>query len=213
MVAIVELFYFGQDPVFRDEEAVIRATENAVDFVCDRNYTNVILEIGNEIMQGHFHHDILKPGRVAELIRRAKEHARQAHGRDLLVSTSEAALLNVPSQWTYEQIDEVYEVSDCVLLHGGDDVDHGKVGDTSIVVDKIEYIRQRPWFKEKPRPIIFNESDGAQAFGAAVKRKVSFGLHSAEHFQTMFPPRWGVWENGVRWFLERVKLVTTKNDE
>ena len=164
-------------------------------------------------MQGHFHHDILKPGRVAELIRRAKEHARQAHGRDLLVSTSEAALLNVPSQWTYEQIDEVYEVSDCVLLHGGDDVDHGKVGDTSIVVDKIEYIRQRPWFKEKPRPIIFNESDGAQAFGAAVKRKVSFGLHSAEHFQTMFPPRWGVWENGVRWFLERVKLVTTKNDE
>lgn len=208
MVAIVELFYFGQDPVFRDEGAVLRATENGVDFLCERNYGNVILEIGNEIMQGHFHHDILKPGRVAELIHLAKKRARDVHGRDLLVSTSEAALLNVPKQWTWEQIDIVYEASDCVLLHGGDDIDHGKVGDTSIVVDKIEYIRDRPWFKESPRPIIFNESDGDHAFDAAARRNVSFGLHSGPHFQTMFPPKWGVWKNGTTWFFERVKART-----
>lgn len=208
MAVILQLFYFGQDTVFSDADAIRAAADHAVDFVCVRGYRNVLIEIANEAMQGHFHHNILKPGGVVELIHRVRDRAGTAHGRELPVSTSEAALLNIPRQWTEEQIDEVFEASDFVLLHGGDDMDHGRVGDASEVARKIEYIHARPWFKARPRPIVFNESDGDQAFDAAVKRGASFGLHSTEYFQTMWPPRWGVWENGTLWFFRKVKALT-----
>jgi hypothetical protein len=82
-----------------------------VDWVCDKGYGNVIIEIANEVMEGHYHHAILKPGRVSELIRRARERARNQHGRAMLVSTSEAALLS-DRQWAEAQIDEVFSATD-----------------------------------------------------------------------------------------------------
>ena len=208
MVVILQLFYFGQDTVFETETAICSAVDNAVDFVCEHGYRNVLLEIGNEIMLGHFHHDILKPARVHELIVRARIRARDTHGYDLLTSTSEAALLNIPNQWTEAQIDTVFSSADYLLLHGGDNLDHGKVGDESEVAHKIEFIRSRPWFTGRPRPIIFNESDGDRAFDAAVRRGTSFGLHSTPYFQTFWPPRWGVWQNGTLWFFQKVRDIT-----
>lgn len=207
MAVILQLFYFGQDPVFPGEAEVIAATDSAVDFVCARGWGNVIVEIANEVMAGHYHHEILKPARAAELIVRARERAEREHGAALLVSTSEAALLG-RKQWTEDQIDAVFSVSDVVLLHGGDGIDHGEVGDRTEVAKKIDLIQSRPWYRQKPRPIVFNESDGELAFEAAVAKGASFGLHSTPCFQTMFPPKWGVWENETKWFFDKVKAVT-----
>jgi hypothetical protein len=203
MVVILQLVYFGQDTVFRDEDAIRAAVDNAVDFVVGRGYRNVLVEIANEVMKGHYHHAILQPDRVAELIRRARERS----GQKLLVSTSEAALLS-PAQWTPEQIDTVFAASDLVLLHGGEGIDHGEVGDRSEVARKIDLIRSRPWFQSAPRPILFNESEGELAFEAAVARGASCGLHSGPYLQTMWPPRWGVWENEMMWFFRRVRELT-----
>ncbi len=212
MVVILCLFYFGQDTVFQTENAIRNAVDNAVDFICKNGYTNVLLEIANEVMEWHYHHDILKPRKVSELIIQARQRARSLHGCDLPVSTSEAALLN-RSEWPIEAVDEVYSNSDFILLHGGDNLDHGKAGDESEVAEKIDFITSRPWFRERPRPVIFNESDGSLAFDAALKRGVSFGLHSTPYIQTMWPPRWGVWENETLWFFQKVKnLVQTGNN-
>ena len=206
MVVILQLFYFGQDSIFEDEKAIRTAVDSAVDWVCGKGYGNVIIEIANEVMEGHYHHAILKPGRVTELIRRARERARNQHGRAMLVSTSEAALLS-DRHWTEAQIDEVFSATDLVIIHGGDNVETGRVGDAAELVRKVEYIQGRPWFKERPRPILTNESQGEQAFEAIVRRGISYGLHSVL-CQTVFPPRWGVWDNETTWFFKRVMALT-----
>lgn len=208
MVVILQLFYFGQDTVFPDEAAVRAACDSAVDWVCAKGYTNVIVEIANEVMEGHFHHAILKPGRVTELIHRVRDWAKDAHGIDLLVTTSEAALLS-EKQWQEDEIDVVMSGCDICVIHGGDDVETGRVGDTSQLVDKVKRIRSTEWYAAKPRPIITNESQGEAAFDAMVRRGVSFGLHSTT-FQTMYPPRWGVWENDTLWFFDRVRQLTNR---
>jgi hypothetical protein len=41
-----------------------------------------------------------------------------------------------------------------------------------------------------------------------VERGASFGLHSGPYLQTMWPPRWGVWENETMWFFRRVRELT-----
>ncbi len=205
MVVILQLFYFGQDTVFEEEAGILAATDNAVDYVCKRGYQNVLIDIANEVMDGHYHHDLLKPGRIHELIHRARRRAQEAHGRELLVSTSEAAMLS-PKQWTDQEIDSCFCDADVVLLHGGDNIETGKVGDTSELVEKIDHIRNCEWFRARPRPIIFNESNGRGAFEAAVERGVSFGLHSKNQ-QTMWPPKWGVWEPDHLWFFEKSRAL------
>jgi hypothetical protein len=125
----------------------------------------------------------------------------------LLVTTSEAALLS-ERQWTSEQIDEVMSACDILVIHGGDNVETGKVGDASDLVRKVEYLRARPWYTDHPRPILTNEAHGEACFEALLRRGVSFGLHSTT-FQTMYPPRWRVWENDTTWFFDRVKTLTS----
>lgn len=209
MVVILQLFYFGQDTVFDHEDQIRSAVDHAIDYICANGYRNVIIEIANEVMAGHYHHDILKPGRVVELIHRARQRAWDKHGQNLLLSTSEAALLH-PKQWTLEQADMVFEACDLILIHGGDNIETGRVGDTSNLVQKVEFFRSRPWFKYVPRPILTNEADGQQAFEALVKRGVSFGLHSI-YFQTMYPPKWGVGENETTWFFRKVKMLANQD--
>jgi len=197
MVVNLQLFYFGQDPVFEDEQGIKAACDNTVDWLAERGYTNVAIEIANEVMKGHYHHDILKPARAHELIEQVKARAKDKNYR-LYASTSEAALLSV-RQWSIDEIDRTFSASDFVLLHGGA---------VSEVQAKVELIRGRPWYKERPVPLVFNETGGGlPVFWALLAARVSFGLHS-QIFQTMWPPKWGVWPNETTWFFDAVKEVT-----
>jgi hypothetical protein len=71
MVVIVGYFYVAQAAHLRDEAAVIRATDNATQFLLRHRWRNVMVEIDNECDIG-FRHEVLRPERVAELITRVQ---------------------------------------------------------------------------------------------------------------------------------------------
>ena len=48
MVVILGYFYFGQDQQLMDEAAVVRAIEAPLDWLLDRGWRNVLVEINNE---------------------------------------------------------------------------------------------------------------------------------------------------------------------
>jgi hypothetical protein len=140
LVAILGIFYFGQDQRLQDEAAVVRALDNAVDWVLDRDYRNVLIEVNNEC-NVRYDHAILQPDRVHELIERVK--ARPRHGRRLLVSTSYGGG-TIPQE-------NVVRSADFLLLHGNG------VNDPERIAGMVRQTRQVPGYR--PMPILFNEDD------------------------------------------------------
>lgn len=146
MVAILGVFYFGQDERLKDEEAVKRAVDNAVDWVYDHGYCNVMIEVNNEC-NVRYDHAILQPDRVHELIEQVK--ARKPHdpsGRSrprLLVSTSYGGG-TVPKE-------NVVRSADFLLMHGNG------VSDPKRIAAMVRECRRAPGYQ--PKPILFNEDD------------------------------------------------------
>src|SRR5690606_38886304 len=105
MVVILGIFYFGQDQRLQDENAVVAAVDNVVEWIQAKRFTNVIIEVANESDNKSYNHDIITKNRIHELIERIKEKAP-----DLLVSTSFNGGSIPP--------DKVVGVSDFVLIHG-----------------------------------------------------------------------------------------------
>ena len=141
MVVILGLFYFGEDQLLENEEAVKRAVTNAVNWVLQKNYTHVLIEINNECSVGAYDHDILKCDRVHELIRMAKEIKKD--GRSLYVSTSLAGG-HVPN-------DLIVQASDFILIHGNGVQNPARISEIS------REIRQKPVYS--PKPLVNNEDD------------------------------------------------------
>lgn len=140
MAVILGIFYFGQDQRLKDEAAVIRALDNAVEWVLDRGYRNVLIEVNNECNVS-YDHAILRPERVHELIERVKAHRKD--GRRLLVGTSYGGG-TVPKE-------NVVRASDFLLMHGNG------VGDPSRISRMVREARSVPGYR--PMPILFNEDD------------------------------------------------------
>ena len=141
MVAIVGYFYFGQDQVLQDEAAVRRAVENATNWLLDRNYRNVLVEVNNETNVSAYDHEILKPARIHELIEAVKGMNRQ--GRRLLTSTSYGGGA-IPKP-------NVVKASDYLLIHGNG------VKDPKRITAMVRETRQVEGYR--PMPILFNEDD------------------------------------------------------
>ncbi len=134
MVVILGLFYFGEDGPLENEEAIRRAVRNAVTWVLDKGYTNVIIEINNECSVRAYDHDILRCHRVHELITLAKEI--DVGGRSLYVSTSLAGGQVPP--------DNIVEVSDYVLIHGNGVQNHERITEISAQVREKDVYRTMP---------------------------------------------------------------------
>ena len=141
LIVNLGFFYFGQDERLTDEAAVIRAVDNATEWVLAHGYKNVIIEISNEANVPRYDHEILTPPRVHELIERVAWTSKG--GERLLVGTS-FAHLTVPT-------DEVIRTSDFVLLHGNSMHDPTRVG------ARIEDVRASAAYT--PKPIVYNEDD------------------------------------------------------
>src|SRR5262249_17734934 len=147
MVAIVGFFYQAQERRMDDEPSVVRAAEAAVDWLIDKRYTNVLVEVANEADNAGFKYDVVKPsGRAVPLIESLKERSKgrvaSAAGR-VLVSTS----LNggrVPS-------DALARAVDFVLLHGNG------VSDPTRITQMVDETRKLPGYRGQP--IVFNEDD------------------------------------------------------
>ena len=145
MVVILSYFYFGQAGHFADEAAVLRATDAATDWVLQRGYRNVVIELCNEADHGQYP-PILQPGRVVELMQRVVERSRARldtpAGR-LLVSVSLTGG-KVPG-------DPLVAASDFVLLHGNG------VHQSQRIREMVEQVRARRSYRGQP--IVFNEDD------------------------------------------------------
>ena len=72
MVAIVGLFYAGQDQRLEDDEAVKAGVHRAIEWLGGKGYRNILIEIANECDNRGFDRDIIKAPRIHELIELAK---------------------------------------------------------------------------------------------------------------------------------------------
>jgi hypothetical protein len=197
MAVILGVFYFGQDQRLKDEAAVLRALDAAVDWVLDRGYRNVLIEVNNEC-DVRYDHAVLRPERVHELIERVK--ARSRGGRRLLASTSYGGG-TIPRE-------NVVRSADFLLIHGNG------VGDPGRIAEMVRETRRVPGYR--PVPILFNEDDHfdfekpASNFAAAVGEYASWGYFDpgksdySDGYQCP-PVRWGINTERKRAFFARVK--------
>src|SRR2546430_2125911 len=84
MCPIVGLFYFGQQYRLKTDDALLKAADNATDWLLSKGYTNVLIEIANETNHSDYTSPLLKPDRAHELLDRVKNRSN----KKFLVSTS-----------------------------------------------------------------------------------------------------------------------------
>jgi hypothetical protein len=202
MVAILGIFYFGQDQRLADEAAVKRAVDNAIDWVFDHGYHNVLIEINNEC-NVRYDHAILQPDRVHELIEQVKSRTR--NGRRLLVSTSYGGG-TIPKE-------NVVRAADFLLLHGNG------VGDPKRAAAMVRETRQVAGYK--PMPILFNEDDHfafdqhTNNFQAAISEYASWGYFdfrmAGEKFDDGYqsvPVNWDISSRRKKAFFAKLAEIT-----
>ncbi len=201
MVAIVGLFYFGQDQRVKDEAAVKRGVENATRWLLGRGYRNILLEINNECNVKAYDHKILMPERVHELIDMAKNI--RVNGRRLLVGTSYGGNA-VPKA-------NVVKSSDFLLMHGNGVKDPARIAQMVVEARKVEGYR--------PMPILFNEDDHfdfdqpKNNMLAALSTYTSWGYFDpgksdySDGYQCP-PVNWGLNTDRKKAFFALVKTVT-----
>jgi len=199
MVAILGIFYFGQDQRLKDETAVVQAVDNAVDWLFAKGYRNVLVEVNNECNVS-YDHAILKPDRVHELIERVRK--REAGGRRLLAGTSYGGG-TIPRE-------NVVRASDFLLMHGNG------VKDPARIAEMVRKAREVPGYR--PMPILFNEDDHfdfdkpSNNLVAAVGEYASWGYfdpgkNNYEDGYQSVPVRWDLNTDRKKAFFAKVKEV------
>ena len=201
MVAIVGYFYFGQDQRVKDEAAIKRGVVNATNWLLERDYRNVLVEITNETNVKAYDHDILKPPRVHELIELAKK-ARK-NGRRLLVGTSYGGGTPAASN--------VVKASDFLLLHGNGADNPDRIRRMIQTTRSAEGYRPMPILINEDDHFRFNEADNHML--AALGQYVSWGYFDpgksdyADGYQCP-PVNWGINTERKKQFFEKLKEVT-----
>ncbi len=142
MVTILGIFYFGQDERLEDDQAARRAVMNVTDWLIDKAYLNVLIEIANECDNRKYEREIIKRDHIHELISLMQEYSEEK-GYRYPVSTSFNGN-TVPSA-------NVVEVSDFILIHGNG------VHDPARITEMVELTRAMDAYRLMP--IIFNEDD------------------------------------------------------
>ncbi len=200
MAVILGVFYFGQDQRLTDEAAVLRALDGAVEWILDRGYRNVLIEVNNEC-DCPYDHPVLQPDRVHVLIERAASHERD--GRRLLVSTSYGGG-SIPRE-------NVVRAADFLLLHGNG------VGDPSRLAEMVRQTREVPGYR--PMPILVNEDDHFDFdqplcnMTAAIGEYCSWGYFDpgannyVDGYQSV-PTNWGMNTDRKRAFFAKLREIT-----
>jgi hypothetical protein len=200
MVAIVGIFYFGQDQRLRDETAVIRAVDNTINWLQARGYRNVLIEVNNEC-NIKYDHAILQPGRVHELIERVK--SKTQNGRRFLVGTSYGGG-TIPKE-------NVVRASDFLLLHGNG------VSDPNRIAQMVKQTREVKGYRAMP--ILFNEDDHfdfdkpQNNFRAALGEYASWGYFDPgkSNYEDGYqcpPVNWGLNTPRKKAFFELLKQIS-----
>jgi len=192
MIPIVGFFYFGQTHHFRDENAIRQAVINGVEFLKKLNNKNILIEINNE-SDINYEHGILKPHRVHELIKLAREVGEYL----FLVSTSFGGGTIPP--------DPVIQEADFILMHGN--------GQSSQRIrEMVRTVREKT-----DKPIVFNEdSTNIDNLVAAYEEGASWGYYDQgknnyhDGFQSP-PTNWAINTEMKKAFFDKVaELVGIK---
>ena len=200
MAVILGYFYFGQDERLKDEAAVIRATDNATQWLRARGYRHVLVEINNEC-NVRYDHPILQPKRVHELIERVQKSNTPDHR--LYVSTSYGGG-TIP-------LENVVRTADFILIHGNG------VSDPKKISDMVRKTRAVPGYQ--PKPILFNEDDHfdfhqpTNNFVAALSEYASWGYFDPgkSNYEDGYqcpPVNWGINTERKRGFFSLVQRIT-----
>jgi len=201
MVVILGYFYFGQDEHLRDEQAVIRAADNITDWILQKGYKNILIEINNEC-DILYDHKILQPDRVSELIKRVQNKSNNR----LLVSTSFSGN-KVPCS-------NIIECSDFILLHGNG------INSPAGITKLVDQVRLSDSYI--PKPIIFNEDDhynfDRESYNllSAIKTYASWGFFDyrfdGEGYESGFqsvPVDWRINSERKKRFFAKLKEITS----
>lgn len=212
MVVILGIFYFGQDQYLNDEAAVKNAVNNTVDWIFQKGYRNVMIEIANECDSKSYDHEILKPERVHELIEMVKNKRHPQKGYSLYASVSYQGH-KIPG-------DKIVKASDFILLHGNG------VENPEEITKMVNTVRSLQTYT--PKPILFNEDDhfnfdkpennmiNAIKAGASWgffdfrKRGETFNENDAsfnEGYQSI-PVNWKISSERKKQFFEKIKEIT-----
>jgi hypothetical protein len=167
MVVILGIFYFGQEPRMDSAEADIRATDAVTDWLLDKQYTHVLVEIANEC-DVRYTRPIIRPEGSHELVRRVQERSTgkiaNRSGRLYVATSLGGGQLALPN---------MLEAMDVVLLHGNG------VSDPRRITEMVEQTRATAGYHGQP--IVFNEDDHfafeqpENNFVAAVRAGASWG--------------------------------------
>jgi hypothetical protein len=141
MIPIVGIFYFGQDQFLEDDDAAINAVENAVNWMHDKGYRNIMIEIANECDNRGYEIDIIKKERAHELIQLVQNLEKNGHRFPVSTSFNGG---RIPSP-------NVVELADFILFHGNG------VKEPLRMIEIVNTIRQMPEYKGQP--IVCNEDD------------------------------------------------------
>ncbi len=179
MIVIVSYFYPGQLKRMKDGRSIVNAVKNVSDFLRKQNYTNVIIEVCNEMDADKTHPIIHTPEGMAVLL----EIAREASG-GLPVGCS------LTGGKAYK---EVCENSNIILIHGNG-------CSRQALYNLIVHVRNA----NPGKPIICNED--SQAIGNI---KVAFDLHcSWGYYNNMTkqepPVDWSITKGEDRYFAQRM---------
>ncbi len=204
MVVILGLFYFGQDQHLEDETAVLNATDQITQWILDKGYRNILIEINNEC-DINYDHAILQPDRVYELMDRVREKSRNQY--PLLLSTSFSGG-KIPTT-------EVVQRANFVLLHGNG------VSSSNQLSRLIDSTRKLSTYHSQP--IVINEDDHFNFesdtcnFVTAVKGYASWGYFDYrmknEEFRDGYqsiPVDWGIRSERKIKFFNKLKEITGK---
>jgi len=202
MVPLLGLFYFGQDERLKDEEAVIKAVNNMTDWLLEKGYRNILIEINNEC-NVKYDHEILQPARVHELIELVK--SKFNNGYRFYAGTSYGG--------GFIPLPNVVKSSDFILIHGNGVSDPARISGMVTKTRKVEGYT--------PMPILFNEDDHynfdkeENNFTSAIKSYASWGFFDfrmkGEPFEDGYqsvPVDWGINSERKKQFFRLLKEIT-----
>jgi len=158
MVVCLMYFYQGQDEVLDTPEAIEAAAGKATDWLIDKKFRNVIIDVANEwdIQGDRWDHSGYIPQNIAGLVERIRERFQTRKADFALpIGASTGGQMLYPAS--------LAEVCDLVILHGN--------GRTP--AEKVERARQ---YGEYRRPLWMNEDDnGRETTRANFSKEIASG--------------------------------------
>jgi hypothetical protein len=202
MAVILGYFYFGQDQHFKDEQAILNATDHITNWILNKGFKNILVEVNNEC-NVQYDHKILQPERIHELILRVQNMRKD--GFRLLVGTSYGGG-TVPKP-------NVVKTADFILLHGNG------MNNPSQITELVEATKKVEGYNNKP--ILFNEDDhfdfekDTNNFVSAIRAYASWGYFDYrmkdEGFEAGYqsvPVDWGINSQRKIGFFSKLKEIT-----